>query len=296
MSLTSDSPDTTIIEPQVNAPNGLEATGSTAPPLATTSPQTRTSDPEWLPQLERFIEERVDVEALTAALERLSSTRNLDQRIQQAVSGLRRQVQAHAQILDSIRGEIRNALLELEILKRAITSVAPAAVDTQPKDRELVLKVLPPSRPNGGTGVRVSPSTSRPAVAVDCGSRIHICRAACCRVFNVYLTPQEVTEPQYDWNTNQPYTLVRTPAGCTHLESGTCRCAIYDSRPRTCLTYSCANDRRIWSDFDKMILNPRVTDALNRLNSSDPPLQPHDAPAALQEGMNVPPSNESEPM
>jgi len=32
-------------------------------------------------------------------------------------------------------------------------------------------------------------------------------------------------------------------------------CSVYNNRPSVCKEYSCADDKRIWKDFDKMELN-----------------------------------------
>jgi Fe-S-cluster containining protein len=52
-----------------------------------------------------------------------------------------------------------------------------------------------------------------------------------------------------------------------HDESGYCvhndasrRCTVYDDRPRPCRVYSCADDPRIWKDFDAMELNEEWLD------------------------------------
>jgi Fe-S-cluster containining protein len=35
------------------------------------------------------------------------------------------------------------------------------------------------------------------------------------------------------------------------------KCSLYESRPSVCKKYSCANDARIWTDFERMILNDK---------------------------------------
>ena len=42
---------------------------------------------------------------------------------------------------------------------------------------------------------------------------------------------------------------------CTHHHRAGGGCGIYANRPGVCRRYSCANDSRIWKDFDQMELN-----------------------------------------
>ncbi|HEX3045107.1 MAG TPA: YkgJ family cysteine cluster protein [Bacillota bacterium] len=54
-----------------------------------------------------------------------------------------------------------------------------------------------------------------------------------------------------------------------HCEQGYCHqmnldsmsCKIYEDRPSVCKKYSCAGDKRLWNDFEKMELNQEWIDA-----------------------------------
>jgi hypothetical protein len=97
-------------------------------------------------------------------------------------------------------------------------------------------------------------------VEIDCEARVHLCRAACCRL-TVGLSTEDVKEGILRWETFMPYALARAPDGyCVHMERGTCRCTVYEHRPIPCRAYDCRNDERIWIDFEKRIPNPNVED------------------------------------
>ncbi|MCC6622647.1 MAG: YkgJ family cysteine cluster protein [Deltaproteobacteria bacterium] len=93
-----------------------------------------------------------------------------------------------------------------------------------------------------------------PQILVDCDARYGECRAACCILYNVFLTAEEVRSGKYRWDLEHPYRLERTPEGhCTYLDRQTLKCTIWNDRPTVCRGYSCKSDQNIWVDFDKRI-------------------------------------------
>jgi hypothetical protein len=183
------------------------------------------------------------------------------------------------------------------LLKRAMVSLGQVdVVDRQRIEKELILELFPPERPRAGVGVQVHrpPRVNEKMVELDCARRLPLCKAACCRIFDVFLTPAEIESNRYDWNVRQPYALVKNPSGCTYLKAGTCACMRYhDSRPRVCTGYSCARDRRIWADFDKRILNPRLQERLKNLEVSTaledmPASAPGRADGGPEQGQTMP--------
>jgi hypothetical protein len=69
---------------------------------------------------------------------------------------------------------------------------------------------------------------------IDCENRIHLCRAACCRL-RFPLSPQDLEEGIVKWDLPHPYLIARGADGYySHLERGNCRCTIYDNRPLPC--------------------------------------------------------------
>jgi Fe-S-cluster containining protein len=70
------------------------------------------------------------------------------------------------------------------------------------------------------------------------------------------LSAAEVEAGEVRWDLGHPYVIRQDAAGyCVHNESDHSGCSIYDRRPGVCRGYSCANDDRIWLDFDNMVLN-----------------------------------------
>jgi Fe-S-cluster containining protein len=96
---------------------------------------------------------------------------------------------------------------------------------------------------------------ARPRVEVNCAERMHICHAVCCKL-SFALTPGEVESGKVAWDMGFPYFIRHgTNSYCTHNDTATGRCTVYADRPGVCRRYSCANDPRIWTDFEGMVLN-----------------------------------------
>jgi Fe-S-cluster containining protein len=94
----------------------------------------------------------------------------------------------------------------------------------------------------------------------NCEERLHICKAVCCRL-QFALSVEEIESGQMKWELGKPYYN-------RHHEHGYCHqmnlekkcCSIYENRPSVCRKYSCANDKRIWKDFENMELNQEWID------------------------------------
>jgi hypothetical protein len=96
---------------------------------------------------------------------------------------------------------------------------------------------------------------------IDCESRLHLCKAACCRL-PFALSKQDVQEGIVKWDLGQPYINARDGDGyCAHMERGACRCTVYQQRPIPCRGYDCQKDERIWLDFKKKEINPLVAES-----------------------------------
>jgi hypothetical protein len=93
---------------------------------------------------------------------------------------------------------------------------------------------------------------------VDCENRLHLCKAACCRL-QFALTRQDVEEGVVKWDFGRPYMIRHDEDGyCTHLDrDGQC-CGIYDQRPVVCRGYDCRGDDRIWADFENYVPSPKL--------------------------------------
>jgi Fe-S-cluster containining protein len=96
------------------------------------------------------------------------------------------------------------------------------------------------------------------APQIDCENRLHLCKAACCRL-RFPLSAQDIEEGVVKWDLPHPYLIARGADGyCSHLERGGCGCAIYQQRPLPCRAYDCREDKRIWSDFENRIVSPAL--------------------------------------
>ena len=89
---------------------------------------------------------------------------------------------------------------------------------------------------------------------IDCDTRYRQCGGACCRLYDVYLTDEEVRSGRYRWDLARPYRLERRDDGsCSYLDLSTMKCTIWSERPTVCRGYTCHSDDNIWVDFDKRI-------------------------------------------
>ena len=122
-----------------------------------------------------------------------------------------------------------------------------------------------------------------PPAQVDCGARMHICQAVCCRL-DFALAYDEVERGVLRWDMGRPYLIRHEADGyCVHNDRSTGGCGVYADRPTPCRAYSCAGDERIWTDFDAMQLNtewieanlgdggPRLLHAMLAAREDEPP-------------------------
>ncbi|MCX9009871.1 MAG: YkgJ family cysteine cluster protein [Candidatus Methanoperedens sp.] len=102
-------------------------------------------------------------------------------------------------------------------------------------------------------------------VAVNCEERLHICNAVCCRL-RFALSVEEIETGRMKWELGKPYYNRHHEHGyCHQMNLDKKCCNIYENRPTVCSKYSCANDKRIWKDFEKMELNQEwINTQLNR--------------------------------
>jgi Fe-S-cluster containining protein len=95
-------------------------------------------------------------------------------------------------------------------------------------------------------------------VEVDCASRVHLCRAACCRL-PFALSKQDIREGIVRWDLGRPYLIAHNGNGaCGHLDPATRACTVWEHRPVPCRAFDCRQDTRIWLDFEQMVLNPAI--------------------------------------
>ena len=99
------------------------------------------------------------------------------------------------------------------------------------------------------------------AAEIDCENRVHLCRAACCKL-PLALSREDVRENAVQWELGQPYMIAHASDGyCVHMDRETCGCTVYEQRPIPCRGYDCRHDKRIWLDFEQKQINPRIHEA-----------------------------------
>lgn len=111
--------------------------------------------------------------------------------------------------------------------------------------------------PEPGVALRVDEpdAAAEPPAEVDCGARMHVCHAVCCKL-DFALSADEVERGVIRWDLGRPYMVRHAESGyCVHNDDSSRHCTIYENRPRPCRVYSCVHDSRIWNDFDAMELN-----------------------------------------
>jgi Fe-S-cluster containining protein len=97
-------------------------------------------------------------------------------------------------------------------------------------------------------------------VEIDCENRVHLCRAACCKL-RFALSKQDVEEGTLQWDFSAPYLIARGKDGyCQHLCRASKGCTVHTHRPVPCRAFDCRNDKRIWLDFDNKIVQPEISD------------------------------------
>ena len=122
-----------------------------------------------------------------------------------------------------------------------------ASVKSEMEERNVQHKPQIFIRDDSKTGAEYTP--------VDCETRRPVCKSICCKL-NFPLTQVEIEAGHIKWDLGRPYHIRKQKNGfCTHFEMEKRCCGVYENRPGICRRYTCANDNRIWKDFDNMILN-----------------------------------------
>ncbi|HYG79486.1 MAG TPA: YkgJ family cysteine cluster protein [Pyrinomonadaceae bacterium] len=109
------------------------------------------------------------------------------------------------------------------------------------------------------------------SVEIDCPSRLHLCKAACCRL-RFALSHQDVEEGIVQWDFGHPYFIAQGDDGyCRHLDRNSLGCSIHGHRPVPCRGYDCRQDKRIWSDFERRIVSPELDKLFAAADGGDAP-------------------------
>jgi hypothetical protein len=173
--------------------------------------------------------------------------------------------------LDTNATKVYEALANLYSLIELLVAKGIIGVEELDQRKKAVGKRLNDSFREAGIGVRVQNAkvdkySLETEAEIDCENRKHLCHAACC-AFAYALSPQDIREG-IRWSLGTPFMNARGADGyCVHLDKETLTCGIYEHRPAVCRQYSCRKDRRIWLDFDKMIINPDLLKSINSGNT-----------------------------
>lgn len=103
---------------------------------------------------------------------------------------------------------------------------------------------------------------------VDCQSRLHICKAVCCK-FPFALSRQDVEEGMIRWEFSRPYLIAHDEDGyCKHLDRKTYLCTIRENRSAACRGFDCRDNERwkVWLDYDKRIINNELMERIDKDN------------------------------
>jgi hypothetical protein len=80
-----------------------------------------------------------------------------------------------------------------------------------------------------GVRYRLDPPGGPAPVAINCSERVHLCKAACCKL-NFALTPGEVRSGKIKWDRSLPYLIAHNSKGyCAHVDDKL-GCTIYEDR------------------------------------------------------------------
>ncbi|MFZ3167960.1 MAG: YkgJ family cysteine cluster protein [Candidatus Methanoperedens sp.] len=110
--------------------------------------------------------------------------------------------------------------------------------------------------------------TFEQGATVDCESRLHICKAICCK-FPFALSRQDVEEGIIDWEFGRPYLIAHGADGyCMHLDRNNHRCTVQEHRPVPCRGFDCQDNERwqVWLDYGKKIINQELIEQIDENN------------------------------
>lgn len=96
--------------------------------------------------------------------------------------------------------------------------------------------------------------------SIACASRLSLCQAVCCKMV-FPLSRQDIDERIIQWDLGRPYVIAKGEDGyCRHLDRACLCCTEHKARPLPCRVYDCRNDPRIWLDFDRRAINPKIAE------------------------------------
>lgn len=194
------------------------------------------------------------------SMEELTGTGRDDKLRRQVAEGL---LYAHARLSENTKATLEAASF-LYALVELLNERGLIAIDELDERMREVAARLAKKNSEKGVGVLLQEEPEydkynfEGEAQIDCENRVHLCRAACCRL-PFALSKQDVREGVIHWDLGQPYIIAQEQDGyCTHLERGSCRCTVRNQRPVPCRAYDCRKEKRIWLDFDNRLINPAM--------------------------------------
>jgi len=168
----------------------------------------------------------------------------------------------HAQLNESTKSTLEAsaflyALIEL-LNERGLLSID----ELDARKNEVIKRLLKKHSARGAGVLLQEPEYDKYAFVqeakVDCASRIHLCKAACCRL-PFALSKQDIREAVIRWDLGQPYIIAQDDDGyCTHMDRTSYRCLVREHRPVPCRAYDCSKDQKIWLNFAERVINPDI--------------------------------------
>jgi hypothetical protein len=160
------------------------------------------------------------------------------------------------------------ALIEL-LVERGVLSLD----EVDARKREVAPRLLERfERHDPGIATQQSPHDKYAApveASIDCASRVPLCKAACCKMV-FPLSRQDLAEGVIRWDLGRPYVIAKGDDGyCQHLDRSCLRCTVHPARPLPCRVYDCRHDSRVWVDFERRLVSPKLADPAWPHNLSD---------------------------
>jgi Fe-S-cluster containining protein len=160
------------------------------------------------------------------------------------------------------------ALIEL-LVERGLLTLE----EVDARKRQVAPRILERfERHDPGVATQSSPHDKYHAPAeaiIDCASRVLLCKAVCCKMV-FPLSQQDLAERVIHWDLGRPYVIAKGEDGyCQHLDRRDLHCTVHSARPLPCRVYDCRSDRRVWLDFERRLVNPKLADPNWPHNLSD---------------------------
>ena len=168
----------------------------------------------------------------------------------------------HTRVADNTRKTVESASF-IYALVELLSERGLISIEELDEHKRVIAERLAKQNREKGMGVLLGEPeqdkyTYQPVVKIDCENRVHLCRAACCKL-SFALSKQDVREGILHWDLGQPYVIAQRSDGyCSHFEERSCRCSVWEHRPVPCRAFDCRKDKRIWLDFENKIINPEI--------------------------------------